>query len=754
MRVKDEVVRSNRVRTGRLINYLDANTLDIWLHKKGGDFDIFDGKIVIHPGNYQPKKDYITVKRITATDRRDHVPELSRLEKINGDIYDFSTNKKHLKHPVEVWLPCHPITHPHLQEIKLKAKFKGEEEWTYHDWTLYGDDPQYPVMEFATDRLGVFVATVQPRVERVTVTDQGLLYNAKLNRYISLRFPKKCVDHDTAIEIRIIPFNMEKAEMVKESFRYNYPDLNDFELATDYFEILADGGATSFRRMVSVKLPTTADGFTEEHRDEIIIMRKDMELNQWFVVESNMKITRTTVAFDAKNLGRFVILRAPAKRKLRMKNALPVLETKMTKCRREILIFKKMLKKSWNVWIELVKPLQLTEVISKREADGIMCISRPEHVSLDLDGQPEYAVPVTREPSQSEVKLTDSELDFAKSLSENEKKESTLEFRHIYDVESEDNIQHSRAKPINKQLSRSKSIKKDYNYIEVDDGSDCGFIEVGGSVQPVEDAPLHPYFLENHVDNFMTFEIEPKSTDARGDIEAFIKYYVENTSASDGLVTKTLVRECHFTITAEQVAEYFYVEQEQEPVVDETKEEGPLSDLNIYVKDLVSAEEAAKVTAEKAREQTVTVRRLAAPLRPKRMIYREPRVLSGRSLQTLSRMIEEGLTLAVYLDMPDSTITGIGFDALSNGLSLSDVTYRILLRWKRSTRTRGDSAVEVLLKALSGMGREDIVSVVHDAHRRNSELTPASFLHLQQDDDGEGLQRRTSNAVPVKEFTF
>ena len=57
-------------------------------------------------------------------------------------------------------------------------------------------------------------------------------------------------------------------------------------------------------------------------------------------------------------------------------------------------------------------------------------------------------------------------------------------------------------------------------------------------------------------------------------------------------------------------------------------------------------------------------------------VYREPRVLSGRSLQTLSRMIEEGLTLAVYLDMPDSTITGIGFDALSNGLSLSDVTYR------------------------------------------------------------------------------
>ena len=33
-------------------------------------------------------------------------------------------------------------------------------------------------------------------------------------------------------------------------------------------------------------------------------MRKDMELNQWSVVESNMKITKTTVSFDTKNLGR------------------------------------------------------------------------------------------------------------------------------------------------------------------------------------------------------------------------------------------------------------------------------------------------------------------------------------------------------------------------------------------------------------------------------------------------------------------
>lgn len=59
---------------------------------------------------------------------------------------------------------------------------------------------------------------------------------------------------------------MEKALMVKEDLRYSYPDLIDFELATDYFEILADEGATTFKRMVSVKIPSSAEGFTEEHR--------------------------------------------------------------------------------------------------------------------------------------------------------------------------------------------------------------------------------------------------------------------------------------------------------------------------------------------------------------------------------------------------------------------------------------------------------------------------------------------------------
>ena len=58
---------------------------------------------------------------------------------------------------------------------------------------------------------------------------------------------------------------------------------------------------------------------------------------------------------------------------------------------------------------------------------------------------------------------------------------------------------------------------------------------------------------------------------------------------------------------------------------------------------------------------------------------------------TLSRLVPEGLTLAVHLDLPDSTITGLGFDAISNGLGMADVTYRILLYWKRQMKDNIDA---------------------------------------------------------------
>lgn len=61
------------------------------------------------------------------------------------------------------------------------------------------------------------------------------------------------------------------------------------------------------------------------------------------------------------------------------------------------------------------------------------------------------------------------------------------------------------------------------------------------------------------------------------------------------------------------------MEPEPEPIVEEVKQEELSQDLKMYVKDLVSTEEAAKNTAEKMRDQANTIIRLSAPMRPKTM---------------------------------------------------------------------------------------------------------------------------------------
>ena len=109
-------------------------------------------------------------------------------------------------------------------------------------------------------------------------------------------------------------------------------------------------------------------------------------------------------------------------------------------------------------------------------------------------------------------------------------------------------------------------------------------------------------------------------------------------------------------------------------------------------------------------------------------VSREPKVLSGRSLQVLSRHIQNGLTLAVHLNLPDSVITGIGFDSLSNLHCLNDVTYKVLLHWKRTFGVREkDRMVPDLLEALKNMDLVGVAAVVADRHRNNTELTPGCF---------------------------
>ena len=103
------------------------------------------------------------------------------------------------------------------------------------------------------------------------------------------------------------------------------------------------------------------------------------------------------------------------------------------------------------------------------------------------------------------------------------------------------------------------------------------------------------------------------------------------------------------------------------------------------------------------------------------------------------------------LNIPGSVITGMTFDTLANGHTSADVTYRMLLLWKRraaycrravpagsgvSTTAAGDAHVDLLVEAvIAATGDTQLADVIVRRHRDNDELTPDCFLAVDQSHD-------------------
>jgi hypothetical protein len=70
-----------------------------------------------------------------------------------------------------------------------------------------------------------------------------------------------------------------------------------------------------------------------------------------------------------------------------------------------------------------------------------------------------------------------------------------------------------------------------------------------------------------------------------------------------------------------------------------------------------------------------------------------------------------------------------GFDSLSNGMSLMDVTYKVLLHWKRLYKGDKEQQVEQLVLALKEMNRFDVAAVMMDRCRQGVELSSDCFKY-------------------------
>ena len=96
----------------------------------------------------------------------------------------------------------------------------------------------------------------------------------------------------------------------------------------------------------------------------------------------------------------------------------------------------------------------------------------------------------------------------------------------------------------------------------------------------------------------------------------------------------------------------------------------------------------------------------------------------------LARFVNNGLNLAIHLGLSESCVTGLGFDALANGLNMQDITYKILMYWKRNQVNKYEAAVSQLALAFQQLGQQEIANIIMNRHAEGLEITKDCFAFL------------------------
>lgn len=553
------------------------------------------------------------------------------------------------------------------QHNEINVKGQWKDE---NEWVnvgfLHKADTASPCIELEIDRLGVFVVTFTPKKEIFEVTTQGCLYNAHLSKYISIRVPKKAAEKNFQCAIQITPITDEKVKLAKELYPF---ETSDLENVSEIIDLIPSFQCT-FRRAVSVKLPLPANVEVENEssHSEIAVLQKSD--SGWELVDTKYRFTRTTVTSDVKYLTRFCVVKSKLDRKKRMAAALNVLEGRCEMEKGEVMAFVNFQEKLWYLVLECFPKSKLDTKIAEMKEKGF------RHYKKQIV-KPEEPV---------------------------------------------DNKQYFRRPPPVKSKAQNTPID-----FEIFDGMKWTF-NVSDDIK----ASLDSDYIDNkdlqyykHLpESLRKFVIEPKGNDERLLIGAI---NLTPVGVNDQKLREASTLSLRIEIDEETVRAYF----KPDPIPEEPEIKKEKPNLDLLKTPAIKVDKPTVPSIPKFKPLPASVmERLMKTSRPQIILDKESKAITGKSLRNLSKYVPEGLTLAVHLDLPDSTITGLGFDAISNGLSMADVTYKILLYWKRTRKDKKDGAIDMLAGALREMGRTEAARVVFQCHKDSKEVTPEAFAQI------------------------
>ncbi|ESO88504.1 hypothetical protein LOTGIDRAFT_234556 [Lottia gigantea] len=449
-------------------------------------------------------------------------------------------------------------------------------------------------------------------------------------------------------------------EKLEEVKKEHARECNDLVTTTEFIDIIPSIPC-NFRRSVTVKLPLPSGiEIEKEQEPNVGVLLKNG--SAWELVESHQKFTRTTVSVDVKSLGRFCVAISNPERKPRLREAIRFVEGSNDTDKGEIVLYLSLQEKSWEGVVECLPEHKAKSRIADRQDRGFKVINKVKVVP----------------------KVEEKRVYSRRYIPPKETKPVEPEGFDIYDG-----------------LSWEICVGSDIKITNDSDISDNSEL----------------CYYRHLPESYRKFEFEPLKND-----ENTLSGVVELVpiGIEDEQLIKRLTIRFEFVIDEDTVKNYFKPEFVPEPEPEKIRVTFDLPEL----KPIKEEKPPPVVPVQKIKTISASVMdRLTKSTKKPRIIDREARVITGKSLMNLSRKVPEGLTLAVHLDLPDSTITGLGFDAISNGLTMADVTYKILLYWKRKLKDKRDSAVNELVSALGSMGRPDIGAIILHCHHDNKELT-------------------------------
>ncbi|PAA55125.1 hypothetical protein BOX15_Mlig000188g1 [Macrostomum lignano] len=591
---------------------------------------------------------------------------------------------------------------------------------------------------------GIYVAILSPLSETFQVSPNGALLNLKLDPIVSVRIPKRGCSEALDCCFSIIPFSDERLTLARRTHPSQTMDIRSL---SPVYNFNYPGG--EFKRPITLKLPLPqwllssgdsagAPASAADSASVTIFYQPRPGLAEpWRILDpgSSLKLTKNSISFEARHLTRYCFASVSPTKAQRASLAMPLLCSWNTAMEGEILLFAKLEDRRWRLCVDCAPRNEIVERISDRvQAKGWLFLQSLQLQQQQQQQQEQQFSSFRRRPNsrrqadvgeesrRGAVRLRNGAI-FIVRLA------GSSDLALCQETETDNG-------PVAAVENCLRQVLVQYHQLLSDAPAIYRLVPTERCHTVATD--FFDYKLQQQQQQQADLDSGNRAADSAQENETInFKSQISVLDESGDLVS-----EHEIVLSFDAVKTYLGLRPPTPPPpptptpppspppptqrgstatagAATIKRIPTLPRLRLRVNEL----DAAQARIESFQRLTAPRRHLQAPTST-----RESKALSVRSLQTLSEHVRQGLTLAVHLSLPESAITGIGFDVLSAGgaTSVASVTYKILTHWKRSVPLpeRGSMARQ-LADALASMGRPDLARVLLECDDANCELTPS-----------------------------